>query len=164
MTPHPLRTTLLLAALAAAAIALIRKAMQKNNTDPYSPQCQPVTGPISSPFGSSRPGHKHTGVDIAVPSGTPVRAPWPGTVTGVYFDATYGGGKTVIINHPNGYRTGYCHLSQYRVAQGDTVQASQVIALSGNTGAASTGPHLHFSLTNPQGAKIDPQTLFNFQA
>lgn len=163
MTPRP--TTLILwAALAALALYYIRKTLQLMKTeDPLKPLFQPVAGRVSSPFGTQRTGHTHSGTDIAVPVGTPVVAPWPGTVAGVYDDITYGGGLTVIVKHPNGYRTGYCHLSRQLVSQGQQVGAGETLALSGNTGH-STGPHLHFSLTNPQGQKIDPETFFSFQA
>jgi len=154
---------ILWAALAAIAIHLAHKTIQLMKSTGQTPLCPPVTGPVSSRFSEPRTGHTHNGTDIAVPVGTPVRTPWAGTAAGVYNDTQYGGGLTVIIKHANGWRTGYCHLSTQDVAQGAAVEAGQVIAHSGNTGH-STGPHLHFTLTNPQGQKVDPEQYFEFQA
>jgi murein DD-endopeptidase MepM/ murein hydrolase activator NlpD len=102
----------------------------------------PLHGPITSYFGP-RWGTIHTGIDIGVDVGTPVRAAAGGTVIEVGWDGGYG--KNIIIEHPNGMRTRYAHLSAYEVAVGDTVEQGQVIARSGNTGN-STGPHLHFEI------------------
>jgi murein DD-endopeptidase len=66
------------------------------------------------------------------------------------------GGNEVIIKHSNGYKTGYAHLTRALVKKGDHIKQGHVIALSGNTGK-STGAHLHFTLTDPSGAKVDPQ-------
>lgn len=118
----------------------------------------PVKGRITSRYGM-RNGRLHNGTDIAVAVGTPVKSPWRGTVSETYTNSA--GGKQVIINHPNGYRTGYAHLSEYRVSSGQKVRRGQVIALSGNTGG-STGPHLHFTLRK-DGERIDPESIFNFK-
>ena len=118
----------------------------------------PVKGRITSRYGM-RNGSLHNGTDIAVAVGTPVKSPWRGTVSETYTNSA--GGKQVIINHPNGYRTGYAHLSEYRVSSGQKVRRGQVIALSGNTGG-STGPHLHFTLRK-NGQLVDPESKFNFR-
>ena len=118
----------------------------------------PVTGRITSRYGM-RNGKLHNGTDIAVAVGTPVKSPWRGTVSETYTNSA--GGKQVIINHPNGYRTGYAHLSAFLVSAGQKVRRGQVIALSGNTGV-STGPHLHFTLRK-DGERIDPESVFNFK-
>ena len=118
----------------------------------------PVKGRITSRYGM-RNGKMHNGADIAVAVGTPVKSPWRGTVSETYTNSA--GGKQVIINHPNGYRTGYAHLSEYRVSAGQKVRRGQVIALSGNTGG-STGPHLHFTLRK-DGELINPETVFKFE-
>ena len=101
------------------------------------------------------------GVDIAVPAGTEIKSPWDGTVLQTYSNDA--GGRQMIVTHTNGYRTGYAHLSAFRARAGQQVKAGDTICLSGNTGR-STGPHLHFTLTDPHGAKIDPETIFNFKA
>lgn len=133
-----------------------RKKMQPTN---------PVTGKITSKYGyRTHPitGAQtlHNGVDIGVPVGTRVRAPWPGTVKSVYSNAA--GGKQIIITHSNGYTTGYAHLSQQVVSTGEKVEAGQLVALSGNTGN-TTGPHLHFTLRK-NGELVDPETVFDFKA
>jgi murein DD-endopeptidase MepM/ murein hydrolase activator NlpD len=97
----------------------------------------------------------HPGIDIAVPAGTPVRASGGGTVKEVGYDPDYG--LFVLLRHPFGYETMYGHASRLIVAEGDDIQAGQVIALSGNSGR-STAPHLHFEIR--QGGKsLDPLTL-----
>ena len=104
------------------------------------------------PFTGERRGH--TGMDLAVPTGTSVRAALPGTVTvSTYNQGGYG--YYVMIDHGNGLSTLYGHNSQLLAQVGQTVEAGDVIALSGSTGR-STGPHLHFEVringerTNPR--------------
>lgn len=118
----------------------------------------PVKGRITSRYGTRQSGF-HNGTDIAVPVGTKVRSPWRGKVAGVI--SNNAGGLQMVIDHPNGYRTGYAHLSEYRVSAGQKVRRGQVIALSGNTGG-STGPHLHFTLRK-NGQLVDPESKFNFK-
>jgi murein DD-endopeptidase MepM/ murein hydrolase activator NlpD len=108
----------------------------------------PCLGPISSPFGPRiHPVYGgpdfHTGIDIAIPVGTPVYAAAPGRVIET---GTRGGyGLLVVIDHGDGYSTYYAHLSRFLVSEGQFVEAGQAVALSGNTGL-STGPHLHFEI------------------
>lgn len=104
------------------------------------------------PFTGERKGH--SGMDLAVPTGTSVRAALPGTVTvSTYNQGGYG--YYVMIDHGNGLATLYGHNSQLLARVGQTVEAGDVIALSGSTGR-STGPHLHFEVringerTNPR--------------
>jgi murein DD-endopeptidase MepM/ murein hydrolase activator NlpD len=97
----------------------------------------------------------HSGLDIAVPIGTPIRASGGGVVAELGEDGEYG--LFVILNHPGDYRSLYGHASRLLVSEGDTVAAGQVIALAGSTGR-STGPHLHFEIR--RGARaIDPRTV-----
>jgi murein DD-endopeptidase MepM/ murein hydrolase activator NlpD len=108
----------------------------------------PVNGRITSGFGVRRDPftekHKfHKGIDIACSIGTPVVASAEGTV--VFAGSKKGYGKTIIVEHRNGYRTLYGHLSKYSVKAGAKVKQGQKIALSGMTGRA-TGPHLHFEV------------------
>lgn len=86
--------------------------------------------------------HFHHGIDIAAPSGTPVRAARGGKVT-LVASGWHGYGNVIAIDHDDGKRTIYCHLSKFACRQGDTVQQGQVIGYVGSTGV-STGPHLHF--------------------
>ena len=104
------------------------------------------------PFTGERRGH--TGMDLAVPTGTSVRAALPGTVTVSAYNRG-GYGYYVMIDHGDGLATLYGHCSQLLARVGQTVEAGDVIALSGSTGR-STGPHLHFEVringerTNPR--------------
>jgi len=103
---------------------------------------------VSSPFGwRNHPtlgyGKFHTGVDLAVPEGTEVKAVADGVVRRASEDAV--NGKVVIIEHGRGVSTAYCHNSNLRVRTGQRVKAGEVIADSGNTGR-STGPHVHYQL------------------
>lgn len=97
----------------------------------------------------------HSGLDIAVPIGTPIRASGGGIVAELGEDAEYG--LFVILDHPDEYQSLYGHASRLLVGEGDTVAAGQVVALAGSTGR-STGPHLHFEIR--RGARaIDPRTV-----
>ena len=108
--------------------------------------------------GQVRPGvvdESHPGIDIAVPIGTPIRAAGGGTVTAAGYDPDYG--LFVLLRHPSGYETMYGHTSRLLTAEGDEVQAGQVIGLSGNSGR-STAPHLHFEIRH-DGKSVDPLDL-----
>jgi murein DD-endopeptidase MepM/ murein hydrolase activator NlpD len=103
---------------------------------------------VSSPFGYRQHpilgrGQFHTGVDLAVPEGTEVKATADGVVRRASEDAV--NGKVVIVDHGRGVTTAYCHNSRLRVVTGQPVKAGDVLADSGSTGR-STGPHLHYQL------------------
>jgi murein DD-endopeptidase MepM/ murein hydrolase activator NlpD len=87
----------------------------------------------------------HTGQDFAVPDGTRVVAITDGTVVEAGWAGAFG--YRIVIQHPDGSQTWYCHLSVMKVKSGP-VKAGQLIALSGDTGN-STGPHLHFEYHPP---------------
>jgi murein DD-endopeptidase MepM/ murein hydrolase activator NlpD len=101
----------------------------------------------------------HRGVDFAGPAGAQVVSVASGVVT--YSKDRFGYGKTVEINHGNGYVTRYAHNQKVLVAVGDTVQKGQPIALIGSTGR-STGPHLHFEVLK-QGRAVDPMSFVRRQ-
>jgi murein DD-endopeptidase MepM/ murein hydrolase activator NlpD len=103
-----------------------------------APAGLPTTGPISQEF---HPGH--TGIDVAVPVGTPIHSTMPGKVTYAGWN-TEGYGNLVIVENGR-YRTYYAHLQSIPVTVGQTVEAGAVVGLSGNTGH-STGPHLHYEV------------------
>lgn len=108
--------------------------------------------------GQVRPGvvdESHPGIDIAVPLGTPVRASGGASVSAAGYDADYG--LFVLLRHPSGYETMYGHMSRLIAAEGDEVQAGQVIGLSGNSGR-STAPHLHFEIRRDN-KSVDPLDL-----
>jgi murein DD-endopeptidase MepM/ murein hydrolase activator NlpD len=105
--------------------------------------------------GDSARDEAHPGIDIAVPTGSVVRAAGSGTVAQTGQDPEYG--WFVLLQHADGYQTMYGHLSRRLVAQGDSVAAGKVIGLSGSTGR-STAPHLHFEIRR-QGISLDPLTM-----
>jgi murein DD-endopeptidase MepM/ murein hydrolase activator NlpD len=109
----------------------------------------PVDGPLTSRYGEQRsinggpPSGHHGGTDIGVPEGTPVKAANAGKV--VLARKLNVRGNMVIIDHGGGLYTGYAHLSQFDVTEGEMVKQGDLLALSGQTGL-DTGPHLHWEM------------------
>lgn len=121
----------------------------------------PVAGRQSGWFGSQRvyngtPGSAHSGMDIAAPKGTPVKAPAAGVVTFAAPDLYLTGG-TVVIDHGYGISSNFLHLSRIDVKVGDRVEQGQVFAAVGSTGRA-TGPHMHWGM-NWFEVRLDPQRV-----
>jgi len=109
----------------------------------------PAKGRISGIFGSQRilngkPRAPHTGLDIAVPVGTELRAPAGGVVSLAQPDFYLTGG-TLMIDHGHGVSSVFIHLSEIDVKVGDVVKQGQKVALTGATGRV-TGPHVHWGL------------------
>ncbi|MCC7428781.1 MAG: M23 family metallopeptidase [Alphaproteobacteria bacterium] len=109
----------------------------------------PVIGPISGVYGSRRilngePRRPHFGVDVAMPTGTPIRAAAPGIVRLAEHDLYFTGG-TVILDHGHGVMTSYLHMHSVEVRVGERVDAEARIGTVGATGRV-TGAHLHWSL------------------
>lgn len=118
---------------------------------------RPVDGRLSSAFGLRRffngeERNPHSGLDFAVPAGTPIKAPAAGKVTliGDYFF----NGKTVFIDHGQGLISMFCHLSSVDVKVGDEIPRGGHIGKVGATGRA-TGPHLHWNVSLND-ARVDP--------
>ncbi len=117
----------------------------------------PLYGEVTADFDY---GIKHFGTDIAVPSKSPVKSVANGTV--VFAEWTLQTGYVVIIEHSFGLTSIYKHNESGLVSQGEKVESGQVIALSGNTGELSTGPHLHFELWR-DGNPVDPEDYVLFE-
>ncbi|HEY7366012.1 MAG TPA: M23 family metallopeptidase [Methylomirabilota bacterium] len=122
------------------------------------PSRWPVRGAVNSEFGKrASPWTKeqefHSGMDIAASRGTPVKAPAAGVVHYAGAGGEYG--LAVIIDHDNGVRTLYGHLSKVLVQRGQRVDRSGVVGLSGNTGRSS-GPHLHYEVY-VKGQAVNPR-------
>jgi murein DD-endopeptidase MepM/ murein hydrolase activator NlpD len=129
------------------------------------PSGWPVEGPITSTFGfrfGPRTGklERHTGWDIAAPEGTPAQVTASGTVIEAgWSDVGYG--QHVVVDHGNGLKTLYGHLSRIDVAVGDEVVLSGAIGLVGSTGN-STGPHLHYEV-RLENTAVDPGPFLDRQ-
>ena len=112
-------------------------------TSDYGTRVSPMSGASSN----------HKGIDIGASAGADIIAAADGTVTAASYSSA--AGNYVMIDHGNGLTTLYGHCSQLQARVGQTVQAGDIIALSGSTGR-STGPHLHFEVrvngerTNPR--------------
>lgn len=133
-------------------------ATQPTRTAPSGAWARPVAGAkVSQAYGvrgSWTAGH-HTGIDLAVPVGTPVRSVGTGKVVFAGSSGDYG--KAVTIRMADGKYTLFAHLSKIHVRKGQKVTAGTLIARSGNTGRSS-GPHLHFEVRAKRGygSDIDP--------
>lgn len=115
----------------------------------YGSRTDPISGKVSA---------YHSGIDLAAPMGTPVGAAKAGTVAYVGWYGT--GGNAVIVNHGDGVRTVYMHLSGFNTYVGESVQPGQCIAYVGSTGR-STGPHLHFNVEINK-TPINPRAVLSF--
>ncbi|HEX6349445.1 MAG TPA: M23 family metallopeptidase [Candidatus Dormibacteraeota bacterium] len=122
----------------------------------------PLHGPITQPFGCTGfelerpaqdcPGGFHTGLDIGLPQGTPIRAAGPGLAYPFQDDQRYG--NHVLIQEVGGISTVYGHMVRTNVSWGQPVKTGDVIGFVGSTGN-STGPHLHFEVRFA-GVPFDP--------
>lgn len=113
----------------------------------------PVNGYISRGFDPER---GHYGIDIVVNDGTPVYASAGGFV--VFSGYTNNYGHIIILSHSDGYLSIYKHCSVILKKEREFVRQGELIAQSGNSGLATTGPHLHFEIWH-NGKPVDPETL-----
>ena len=117
----------------------------------------PTRGRLTSPFGM-RGGRRHTGIDIANATGTPITASDAGRVSFAGSRGAYG--RLVIIDHENGYQTYYAHMNTISVSSGERVHKDQQIGTVGSTGR-STGPHLHFEVRK-NGTPVNPRSYVRY--
>ncbi|MFA7227864.1 MAG: peptidoglycan DD-metalloendopeptidase family protein [Melioribacteraceae bacterium] len=125
------------------------------------PAIRPCEGRIADDFGMRmHPILKfvrmHNGLDIITDTGTKVYAPGAGVVAFAGWRGGYG--RTIEIEHGFGYKTIYAHLEDIKVRQGQNLQRGDFIALSGNSGKLSTGPHLHYEVRH-NGIALDPRNF-----
>ncbi len=130
-----------------------------------APFHRPVPGAALSSFGkrsivNGQPRSPHSGTDFRASTGTPVESPNDGKV--VLAQNLYFSGNTVIIDHGMGLYSYLCHLSAFRVKEGQEVHKGTVVGLVGATGRV-TGPHLHWT-TRLLGARVDPLSLMSVLA
>jgi murein DD-endopeptidase MepM/ murein hydrolase activator NlpD len=117
----------------------------------------PITGVVSEQF---MPDKKHYGTDILAPKNTPVKATLDGFV--VSSDWTLKTGNTISIQHSNNLISFYKHNSALLKETGNFVKAGEALAIIGNTGTLSNGPHLHFELWH-KGKPINPEDFITFE-
>lgn len=118
----------------------------------------PLHGEITSPFGNrinpiTKVNSFHTGVDVGVKENTQVACAAGGVVEEVGKSNAYG--NYVLVSHDENYQTYYAHCNEILVEAGTVIRQGEIIALSGNTGSYTTGPHLHFGIIY-NGNPIDP--------
>lgn len=135
--------------------------VSSNTKAPAGYYIRPASGIITSPYGP-RKGGFHYGVDIGNKRGTPIIAAASGVVVKVVSGckegvSSCGGryGNYVVIQHSNGTKTFYAHLSSVSVSVGQNVSQGQKVGGMGSTGR-STGSHLHFEVENANGSKMRP--------
>ena len=116
----------------------------------------PVSGVITETY---NPEEKHFAIDIATVKNTPVKATADGTV--ILAEWTADTGYVIVLRHKDNLISVYKHNASLSVEQGDLVKSGEVIAASGNTGALTTGPHLHCELWS-EGYPINPTNFIDF--
>jgi murein DD-endopeptidase MepM/ murein hydrolase activator NlpD len=119
----------------------------------HFPVMPPINGFATRSFD---PSSGHYGVDVAVDAGANVRAIGDGYV--IFADWTHETGFVVVVQHQGGYVSVYRHNMRILKRVGEKVRAQESIALSGNSGEMTTGPHLHFELWH-EGLAQDPKSL-----
>ncbi|WP_055444121.1 M23 family metallopeptidase [Lacinutrix himadriensis] len=117
----------------------------------------PVNGTITENYNAKE---KHYAVDIVVAKNTPIKATADGIV--IFAEWTTKTGFVIIVEHSHGLISVYKHNASLNKEQGDLVKAGEVIAMSGNTGELTTGPHLHFELWS-DGYPINPTNFIDFE-
>ena len=132
---------------------LTRNQLQTDSKSYYSP----VKGVVTDGFDIEK---NHFAVDISVDIGTPVKAVLAGTV--LFSEWSVETGHVILLDHGDNLISVYKHNSKILKSQNDNVQAGEVIAFSGEEGALSSGPHLHFEIWK-NSLPIDPETILSFE-
>lgn len=142
------------------------KAAENTSFAPVETTCA-IVAPVDSQKYTSQFGYRinpitneksfHTGLDIAAPMGSKIRAAYSGTVRKTGEDSR--SGKYIILAHNDGFETFYCHCSEILAKQGAVIRQGETIALVGSTGW-STGPHLHFEVRK-NGTRLNPIYLLS---
>lgn len=137
------------------------KAKEKTSFAPVTTTC-PIVAPVDSKRYTSYFGYRtnpisnehsfHTGLDIAAPLGTKIKAAYGGTVRKTGEDSH--SGKYIFLTHDDGFETFYCHCNEILAEQGAVIRQGETIAKVGSTGW-STGPHLHFEIRK-DGTRLNP--------
>lgn len=117
----------------------------------------PLKGKVTDDFDVEK---QHYGIDVSVAENQPVKATADGTI--IFAEWTVETGYVIIIEHDYGVLSVYKHNSTLNKKQGDMVKTGEVIAMSGNTGEWTTGPHLHFEIWN-NGHPVDPAEFLDFE-
>lgn len=117
----------------------------------------PLTGSITAGF---NPQNQHYGVDVVAPKNTPIKATLDGWV--IFADWTLETGNTIVIQHARNIVSIYKHNSSLLKKAGTFVRAGEAIAIIGNTGELTDGPHLHFELWH-EGKAVDPTNFVDFK-
>jgi murein DD-endopeptidase MepM/ murein hydrolase activator NlpD len=143
----------------------LRNAAQQGRVTNFSPRdlpleqmyfSSPVSGEISEGF---QPDNKHYGVDVVAPQNTAIKSIMDGWV--IISDYTVETGNTIGIQHPNNIISFYKHNSALLKQVGSFVRAGEAVAIIGNTGELTDGPHLHFELWH-KGKPVDPADFIMF--
>jgi murein DD-endopeptidase MepM/ murein hydrolase activator NlpD len=117
----------------------------------------PVSGEVTAKFDLSK---THLGIDVGAPKNTAVKAATSGTVISAGY--TVETGYSIAIQHPNNVVTIYKHNSVLLRREGDNVKTGEAIAIIGNSGENTSGPHMHFELWH-KGRAVDPALYINFK-
>lgn len=131
----------------------LNNALQDINTFTFF---APVKGLVSGTF---NPEINHLAVDVVAPKNTPIKACLDGVV--LFADWTVETGHVIIVQHTENLISVYKHNSALLKKQGDLIQSGEALAIIGNSGEQSTGPHLHFELWH-NGIPVDPQNYISF--
>ncbi len=115
-------------------------------TSPFGMRKHPITGEVKL----------HNGVDLRAEKGTPVYNIADGEVTGSYYHNE--GGRTLIVEHGDGYSSRFGHLDEILPDKGDFIKKGEIIAKTGDSGSSITAPHLHFGIKQ-DGEYLNPEDL-----